>query len=74
MIGCKENVTGLRCGLIITKCKGEGYGVCTRCESRGIWNRNWMCFLYKIKGREGTYCSNCIRDLTRLEQDNLKNE
>lgn len=45
----------------ITQCKGEGQGSCKRCSDKGIWNRKWMCFLYKIKGLEGCYCYDCVK-------------
>ena len=47
----------------ITKCTGEGQGSCKRCSDNGKWNRTWMCFLYKIEGYEGCYCSDCVREL-----------
>lgn len=47
-------------GLKITECEGEGQGSCKMCEDNGIWNRAWMCFLYKIEGYEGCYCSDCV--------------
>lgn len=43
----------------ITKCTGEGQGSCKRCSDKGKWNRTWCCFLYKIEGLEGCYCSDC---------------
>lgn len=49
--------------LKITQCKGEGQGSCKRCSDRGIWNRNWMCFLYEIEGYEGCYCSKCVKEI-----------
>ena len=47
----------------ITKCKGEGQGSCKRCSDKGKWNRTWMCFLYKIEGYEGCYCSDCVKEI-----------
>jgi hypothetical protein len=47
----------------ITKCTGEGQGSCKRCSDKGKWNRTWMCFLYKIEGYEGCYCSGCVKEL-----------
>ena len=38
--------------LKVTQCKGEGQGSCKRCNDYGIWNRQWMCFLYEIEGYE----------------------
>lgn len=47
----------------ITQCKGEGQGSCKRCSDKGKWNRNWMCFLYKIEGYEGCYCADCVKEI-----------
>lgn len=46
--------------LKITRCAGEGQGECKRCKDLKGWNRNWMCFLFKIKGYEGCYCGDCV--------------
>ena len=46
--------------LKITQCKGEGQGSCKMCSDNGKWNINWMCFLYKIEGYDGCYCSDCV--------------
>lgn len=47
----------------VTKCTGEGHGSCERCFGRGKWNRNWMCFLYKVEGYEGYYCEECVKEI-----------
>lgn len=47
----------------VTECKGNGQGSCKRCSERGIWNRVWMCFLYKIEGYEGCYCLDCMKEI-----------
>lgn len=52
----------------VTRCEGEGQGSCRRCEENGKWNRNWMCFLFRIEGREGCYCSKCVEEI-RKEKD-----
>ena len=46
--------------IIAKKCEGEGAGSCKRCRDNGKWNSIWMCFLYKIEGMKGCYCSDCI--------------
>lgn len=51
--------------LKITQCPGEGQGSCKRCSDNGKWNRNWMCFLYKVEGREGCYCGDCIKEIQK---------
>lgn len=45
----------------ITKCDGNGQGVCNRCG--GIV---WMTLLYKIENVQGIYCSNCVRKMKYL--------
>lgn len=45
------------------KCEGEGLGSCKRCEEKGKWNRQWMCFLYTIEGLDGCYCYECAKEL-----------
>lgn len=52
--------------IIAYQCDGDGLGWCDRCEESGKWNRNWMCFLYEIEGKEGTYCSSCVKEIARL--------
>lgn len=47
----------------VTQCKGDGQGSCKRCSDKGKWNRTWMCFLYKIEGYEGCYCSDCVKEI-----------
>lgn len=49
--------------LKITQCKGEGQGSCKMCNDNGQWNSMWMCFLYKIEGYEGCYCSACVEKI-----------
>lgn len=51
----------------IAQCQGEGQGSCKRCDDKGIWNRQWTCFLYKIEGQEGCYCEKCIKEIMRKE-------
>lgn len=47
----------------VIKCQGEGAGSCKRCKDNGRWNQNWMCFLYKIEGLNGCYCSECVKEI-----------
>ena len=47
----------------ITQAQGNGQGQCTLCKKRGKWNVQWMCFLYKIDGKEGVYCKDCVNEL-----------
>lgn len=44
----------------IIKAQGEGQGQCALCKKRGKWNIQWMDFLYKVEGKEGVYCKNCV--------------
>lgn len=48
---------------LITSCKENGQGSCKRCSDNGIWNRYWMCFLYRIEGFEGCYCRECVKEI-----------
>ena len=52
----------------ITQCQGKGQGTCKRCNDKGIWNREWMCFLYRIEGLEGCYCRECVKEIMREEE------
>lgn len=52
-------------GAMVMKCNGEGQGSCKGCADAGIWNVEWMCFLYKIPGMEGCYCENCVKEILR---------
>jgi len=47
----------------ITQAQGNGQGQCALCKKRGKWNVQWMCFLYKVEGKEGVYCKNCADEL-----------
>ena len=47
----------------ITHAQGNGQGQCALCKKRGIWNVQWMCFLYKVEGEEGVYCKHCVDEL-----------
>ena len=56
-----------------TCCEGEGQGSCKRCVDKGIWNRMWMSFLYKIEGLEGCYCAKCVDEIMEeMKWDFLK--
>ena len=55
--------------LKITQCKGEGQRSFKRCDDHGIWNRHWMCMLYKIEGYEGCYCSYCVKEIMECAQN-----
>lgn len=58
-----ERRISTRRGLKAIKCTGSGQGSCKRCDDKGKWNRTWMCFLYKIEGLEGVYCSDCVTEI-----------
>lgn len=47
----------------VHQCSGDGQGSCKRCADNGKWNRNWMCFLYKIDGLDGCYCDKCVEEI-----------
>ena len=49
--------------LKIKQCDGNGQGSCKRCADNGKWTSIWSCFLYKIEGFEGAYCSDCVKKI-----------
>lgn len=53
----------------VIQCKGEGGGYCRRCEDNERWSRNWMCFLYRIEGLDGCYCSDCVKEIKKEEEE-----
>ena len=56
----------------VTQCQGEGQGTCIiRCFNRTGWNRSWMCFLYKIKGLNGCYCGECVKEIREMAQNGI---
>ena len=50
---------------MMKKCMGEGQGTCRKCKQI-----NWMCFLYKVEGLEGSYCYECAKELEKLKDGN----
>lgn len=52
----------------VTRCVGEGQGECKRCKELKGWGLNWTSFLYKIEGREGRYCFDCIKAIIEEEE------
>lgn len=50
------------------RAEGNGQGSCLRCELKGKWNRAWMCFLYKVEGKIGYYCKECIKEMEKEEE------
>lgn len=55
----------------VTCCEGEGQGSCKRYVDKGIWNRMWMSFLYKIEGLEGCYCAKCVVEISEEQLKEL---
>lgn len=53
----------------IKKCSGNGQGSCKRCDEKGIWNRQWMCFLYKIDNMSGCYCDMCVKEILQERRE-----
>jgi hypothetical protein len=56
----------------ITKAQGYGQGQCALCKKRGRWNVQWMCFLYKVEGKDGVYCKNCVDEMQLQDAVNQK--
>lgn len=52
----------------VTRCTGNGHGECTRCKQLKGWGLEWMTFLYKIEGRDGLYCGDCVRQIAKEMQ------
>ena len=57
--------------MYIKKCEGNGQGSCVGCEEKIGWNRQWMPFLYKIKGRKGCYCYSCLKVMALMAAENI---
>lgn len=53
----------------VTQCEGEGQGGCTMCNANGVFNVQWMCFLYKVEGYEGCYCSDCVKKIRQQKRE-----
>lgn len=53
----------------VTQCEGEGQGSCTMCNANGTFNVQWMCFLYKVEGYEGCYCSDCVKKIRQQKRE-----
>ena len=55
----------------VTQCQGEGHGSCRRCTNKTGWNMSWMCFLYKIKGLNGCYCGECVKEIREMAHNGI---
>ena len=53
--------------LKVTKLEGDGQAQCKGCKGKGKWNVSWCCFFYKIEGRDGAYCKDCVAEITGNE-------
>ena len=51
---------------------GEGIANCKRCLEKGKWIATWVCFLYKIEGHPGYYCSKCLKEIEMEELSNVR--
>lgn len=49
--------------MIIKPAEGHGQSECKRCKEKGKWSLTWTSFLYKIRGEEGLYCYDCIKEI-----------
>ena len=54
----------------ITQAQGNGQGQCALCRSRGKWNVQWMTFLYRVEGKDGVYCKQCVDEMKGEEDEN----
>lgn len=55
----------------ITQAQGEGHGRCKLCKENGKFTMNWMCFLWKIEGKDGVYCKDCVDKILK-DTSNIK--
>ena len=52
----------------ITKAIGNGQSQCSECKRHGKWNVQWTEFMYKIEGKDGIYCRDCVNKLKLQER------
>lgn len=55
--------------LKISNAIGNGQSQCKGCAEKGKWNWNWTSFLYKIEGKDGCYCWQCVMEMQEKEQE-----
>lgn len=55
----------------VTQCSGEGHGSCRRCTNKGKWNMTWMVFLNRIKGLNGCYCGDCVKEIREMAHNGV---
>ena len=51
----------------ITKAVGNGQTQCRGCKEKGKWNVQWTDFLFKVEGKDGCYCKECVAEI-RVEE------
>ena len=59
--------------LKISNAIGNGQSQCQGCAEKGKWNRNWTSFLYKIEGKDGYFCWQCVKEMQEKDQE-VQNE
>ena len=55
--------------LEITRCSGEGQGICRGCFDDGKMRRYPISRLFRIDGLNGYYCSDCVKNLLSVLLD-----
>lgn len=55
-------------GYPVTRCQGNGQGVCRRCKALRRPCIYWTTWLYKSGGFEGALCYNCVLELKQSEE------
>lgn len=49
--------------LSVSRCCGNGHGICFRCKVLGRQPIHWMSMLYTSVSFPGLICSNCLREV-----------
>lgn len=49
----------------IRRCTGNGMSECKRCKSLGKFSFCFDTWFYKVEGRDGRYCFDCVKEITR---------
>lgn len=59
-------------GFPVNRCEGNGQGVCARCRALKGQPIHWMTMLYESEGFDGLLCADCVRDLIKNSEEDVK--
>lgn len=59
-------------GFPVVRCEGNGQGVCARCRALKRQPIHWMTFLYESEGFDGFLCADCVRELIKNSEEDVK--